>query len=168
MNFLEEYMNLIPLLAPVDNAATETKTAWVDLAQAQECCFLIQNGLITSATGTDVVTISLEAATAATGAAEAAIASTYKKSAAAGANTWGALTAFSATGFELDPTEDGVWALVSADPAVVEAAKATARYVRISIGTAADMAAHLTSVMAFVKPRYVQATMNSATAAATV
>ena len=166
MDFLEGYFNIIPLLAPVDNVAAETATAYIDLKLAQDACFLVNNGLVTSATATDLVAVTLEAATAVT-ATEAAIIYNYRLSAAVGANTWGDIATAAATGVELDPaTHDNMALLIDANPAKVQAQKANARYVRVRLGTAADMGAHLVGVLAIVKPRYKQDTMASATAAA--
>ena len=166
MDFLEGYFNIVPLLAPVDNVATETATPYIDLAQAQDACFLVNNGLITSACGADLVTVTLEAATAVTG-AEAAIIYNYRLSAAVGANTWGDIATAAATGIELDPAvHDNMALLIDANPVKVQEQKADARYVRVRLGTAADMGAHLVGVLAFIKPRYAQDTMASATAAA--
>jgi hypothetical protein len=166
MDFLEGTYNIVPLLAPVDNVAAETATAYIDLKLAQDACFLVTNGLITSASATDMVTVTLEAATGVTG-TEAAIAYNYRISAAVGANTWGDIATAAATGIELDPAaNDNMFLLVDANPVKVQAEKADARYVRIRIGTAADMGAHLVGVVAFIKPRYKQDVMTSATAAA--
>lgn len=167
MDFLEGYFNILPLLAPVDNVATETKTAFINLKNAQAACFLMGNGLLTSATATDMATISIEAATA-LNAAETAIAFNYRKAGAVGANTWGDTATAAATGIELDPAaDDGKFVLIDVSPEWVQSQLDGAYYVRLSIGTAADMAAHLCSVTAFIKPRYSQDTMQSATAAAT-
>lgn len=165
MNPYAQYENIIPLLAPVDIASTITASGYMDLKTANRASFLVAFGLVTSASA-DVEVLTVEAASA-EGGAEAAIAFNYRKSGAVGANTWGAITAATSAGINIDPsTDDNVMIWIDIDPAAVYAAKKNARYVRVKLTDNTDMTACLVSVIGFIDPIYKQATMISATASA--
>lgn len=165
MNPYAQYENIIPLLAPVDIASTITASGYMDLKTANRASFLVAFGLVTCASA-DVEVLTVEAASA-EGGAEAAIAFNYRKSGAVGANTWGAITAATSAGINIDPsTDDNVMIWIDIDPAAVYAAKKNARYVRVKLTDNTDMTACLVSVIGFIDPIYKQATMISATASA--
>lgn len=164
MNNFVSYDNVVPLLAPVDIASTATSTPYMDLKGAHMAAFLVQFGLVTSATAGDVEVVTVQAATA-EGGTEAAIAFNYRKAAAAGANTWGAITAAAATGIEVAASvDDGVSFWIEVDPSVLAASDY--RYVRVVLTDNPDMTACLTSVVGFLDPRYSMSTMVTATASA--
>lgn len=161
-NTLAMYENIIPLLAPVDNAGTAVATPFIDLKTAHNAAFLVYCGVITAGTADAVVTITVEAATAAASGSEAAIGFTYRKSGIAAANTWDAAAAATSTGATFGSTDDGKMMLVELDPAAVQAAKTDGRYVRL-VFTPTDFTVSLATVIGIIAPRYAQTTMVSAT-----
>jgi hypothetical protein len=163
MNPFVQYENIVPLLAPQDIVDTDTATPFVDLKTANKAAFLVFLGALTTATATDVLNITVEAATAAASGSEAQVAFNYRLSGAVGANTWGAITAATATGgVEIANTDDNKALWIEIDPAAILAAKADARFVRVFISPT-DLAATLVAAMALVDPVYKQTTMISAT-----
>jgi hypothetical protein len=156
------YENIVPLLAPIDKAGTAAATPWVDMKTAHSLSFLVYVGVITAATADAVVTVTVEAATAAATGSEAAVVFSYRLSDATGANAWGAVTAATTAGATFASTDDGKAMLVTVDPAAVQAAKADARWVRAVI-TPTDFSVCLVTALAVIDPRYKQTTMKSAT-----
>lgn len=160
------YENIMPLIAPVDMASTVKTSPYVDLKYAQDVAFLVSFGAITSTTTTDTIVITVEAASAPTG-AESAIGFNYRKSGeAASANTWAAKAAATSTGLAIGVTEDGILVWIELDPAAVQADIANARYVRLVLTDTPDMEAALVGAVALMRPRYKMTTFLSATAAA--
>ncbi len=166
-NTLNMYENVIPLLAPVDKVATAWASPWVDLKTAHECRFYLFTGLLTSATA-DTAGITVECACEAGSDSEAAVAFSYRYSGAVGANTWSAVTACTATGFDLNTGTDGLLYEIEVDPAVVTGGNTNknARYVRLVSGAWSDtIAASLVACWAELRVRYPQTTMVSVTGA---
>ena len=158
------YENVIPLLVPADRTATATATPFVDLKSAHEMAFLVYFGALTGGSSGDTLAITVEAATAAASGSEAAVPFSYRKSGATGANSWGAVTAATATGMTLDESaDDNKAVLIQIDPAAVQAAKEDARWVRLVLTPTALYAASVGCVLAILKPRYKQVDMVSAT-----
>ncbi len=159
------YDNIIPLLVPQDIASTTTVCPYMELKNAQKASFLIQFGAITSATATDEFVITIEAATA-EGGAEAQIDFRYRKSAALGANTWGAVTTVAAaTGLGMGADDsDNMFVWVEVDPDALAANDY--RLARVVLTDNDDMTACLVSVAGFIEARYKQTTHISATASA--
>jgi hypothetical protein len=159
------YDNYIPLLVPQDIASTATTTPYMDLRNAQKASFLIQFGLITSATATDEFVITVQAATA-EGGTEAAIDFRYRKSGAVGDNTWGAVTTVAAaTGLGMGADDsDNMFVIIEVDPDAL--AGNDYRYARVVLTDNDDMTACLVSVMGILEARYKQTTHISATASA--
>jgi hypothetical protein len=164
MNQFVGYSNIIPLLAPVDITSTVTATAYMDLKHANRAAFLISLGNIASGSATDRERITVEAATAPAG-TEAAIAFKYRMSGVVGANTWGAITAVSATSYiEIALNDDGKLIWIEIDPEVLAANDY--RYVRVKATDATDMDNFIIGVVGLVDQKYRQTTYASATAAA--
>lgn len=161
MNPYVGYDNIIPLLAPVDIASTITATSYMSLKTAQRAAFLVYVGLITSATA-DTLDISVEAATA-EGGSEAQIDFWYRKGAAVGANTWGAITGASVLALS-ESADDGVMVWLEFDVDSLAANDYTV--VRVKFTDNTDLTAALVSCMGFIEPRYAQTTFISATASA--
>ncbi len=159
------YDNIVPILAPVDIASTATTCPYMDLRNAQKASFLISFGAITSATTTDEFVITIQAATA-EGGTEAAVDFRYRKSAAVGANTWGAVTTVAAAtglGMGADDSDDmAVW--VEVDPDALAASDY--RYACVVLTDNDDMTACLVGVVGIIEARYKQTTHISATASA--
>lgn len=162
-NAFVQYDNIVPLLASVDIASTITATPYIDLKTANHCAFLVNFGLITSASAdTEVVTV--EAATAADG-MEAAVTFRYRLSGAVGANTWGAVTAATTAGVALDPsTDDNKCLWIEVDIDALAANDYT--FVRLKLTHTTDMTACLVSVVGIVDAIYKQTVMVTATASA--
>lgn len=160
------YENIFPLIAPKDNAtATIAATPFIDLANAIKCSILIQFGVVTSSTASDVLVINLEASTAATTTAGENIAFKYRYSGAVTANTWSAVTDATSAGLSLaSDAFDGLSYLIDINPEEIVAKEDSMRYVRVVMTEADAYSALNVSACAFIKPRYPQTTMVSATA----
>jgi len=164
MNQFVGYENIIPLLAPVDMGSTAKTTGYVDLRAANHFAFLVSIGNIDSATTTDVIDITVEAATAPTG-TEAAIGFSYRKSGIVTANTWATITEVVATAtLAVGVTDDSLCYWIEVD--VPALAANDYRYVRLKATDNPDMTACLISVLGFIDPIYKQSTHLAATAAA--
>jgi hypothetical protein len=155
------YNNIIPLLAPVDIADTETVTGYVNLKGAHNFAFFAYFGLLTSATAADTLVITVEAATLESG-TEAQVDFYYRKAAAAGANTWAAIASASVVTLAAS-LDDGVALWIEVDPDVLAASDY--KYVRLRM-VPTDLTACLPSVVGVINPRYRMTTYISATASA--
>jgi hypothetical protein len=159
--------NVVPLKAPVDSAGTAYATPYLDLKNALHATIFVYFGVITATSADQNIVVTLEASTAAaSNASEVALAFTYRKSGATGANTWTAPAAVASTGLSLDTTtEDGKMIAIDVDPAAVAAAHGQydARYVRAVIGIDAGGTVTLNAAWAVLDPAYPQATHLSAT-----
>jgi len=162
-NTLGQYENFVPQIAPIDAAANAKAGQFIDLKAAHAVTFLAMFGNIAAASADQSVTLTVEAATAAASGSEAAIAFTYRQSGAVAANTWGAATAATSAGLAVLTTDDGTNFLIELSAAEVAAAKADARWVRLVMTPDAGATATLYGAIAYVHPRYAQATMVSTT-----
>lgn len=160
-----QFENIVPLLVPQDIAGTATASAYMGLKTAQRATIALYFGGITTASADQTAgpVVTLEAATsAASSAAETACAFNYRLSSATGTNTWGAVTAATATGVDLTVTGDGKILLIDVDPAAIAAALDDATHVRVVITPGTGGATCLVGVIGFVDPRYKQTTMVAA------
>jgi hypothetical protein len=159
------YDNIIPLLEPKDITTTITASSYMDLKYAHKAAFLVVFGAITSATLLDVEEITVEGATDPAG-AEAAVAFSYRKSGALGGNTWGAITALTATGnvSMAASVDDNMAVWIEIDPDALAASDY--RYVRVKLTDNPDMTNCLVTVLGLIQPRYKQTTHLSVTASA--
>jgi hypothetical protein len=155
--------NIVPLKAPVDSAGTAWASPFVDLKNALHATFFLYFGVITAASADQSVVVTVEAATAAASGSEVAIAFNYRKSGATGANSWGDITAATATGVAVATDDDGKMLLIDVDPAALEAALADARFVRVVVGIDAGGTVTLNAAWAVLDPRYPQLAHKSAT-----
>jgi hypothetical protein len=158
--------NIIPLKAPVDSAGTAYATNYVNAQNLTHLTFVGFFGVVTATSADQSVVVTLEASTAATSnATEVAIGGKYRKSGAVGANTWGAVTTFGATGIEVTTTDDGLMFLVDVDLADIERAhgQRDAKYVRAVVGIDAGGTVTLNAVWAIGEPMYPQVTHLSTT-----
>jgi hypothetical protein len=165
MNPYVGYENIVPLLAPVDESSSDTKTAYLDLKGVNRAAILLIFGNIHSGTAADTETITVEAASD-PAAAEAAITFKYRKSGAVGDNTWGAISAATTAGFTVAITDDNkcFWLEIDVDALAAN----EYRYVRASIcpTTASQMANCVVGALGVIEPRYKMTTFASATASA--
>ncbi len=157
-----QYENFVYLLAAQDITGTATASSYLDLKTANAAGFLVVVGAITG-TSTDTEVITVEAATAPTG-AEATISFRYRLSGAVGTNTWGAVTTCASTGLALTVSDDNKLLWIEVDPQ--EMATSDYRYVRVVCTDTPDMTNFIVAVIGLVQPRYMQTTYVSATAAA--
>lgn len=162
------YENIVPLVAPVDGTTgNPIQGTYLDIASANRAAILVYFGVVTSATATDTMTLTLEASTASTSnASEEAIPFNYRVSAAfATGNTWGAVTAATSAGVALGASTvfDGFAVLIDIDPAAVVALKPDARWVRVVLSEDNAYSAVLYTMIGFINPRYKQTTMIAAT-----
>lgn len=159
--------NIVPLKAPVDSAGTAYATPYVDLKNALSCTFLAYFGVVTATSADQAVVVTVEASTSTTSnATEVQVPFKYRLSGATGANTWGAVTAATASGgASVGTTDDGKMLLVELDPAVLEAThgQRDAKFVRLVVGIDAGGTVTLNSVCAILDPAYPQTTHLSAT-----
>lgn len=162
-NKLVMYENIVPLLSPQDTAATALATPFVDMATAHELALVLHFGNLTSTSADQYVTVTVEAATAASSGSEVTIPFVYRKSGAVLANSWGAATTATTAGVTmLTASEDEMMLWIQIDPADVPGELADARYVR-AVATPLEGVVSLVSAFAVIDPRYKQATMVSAT-----
>lgn len=155
--------NVVPLKAPVDSAGTAYATPWVDMKNALHATFFYYAGVVTATSADQAVVITMEAATAAASGSEVAIPFKYRLSGATGANSWGAITSATASGFSFATTDDGKMVAIDIDPAALDSALADARFIRMVVGIDAGGTVTLNSAWAVLDPRYPQLTHLSAT-----
>ncbi len=155
--------NVVPLIAPVDSAGTAYATPWVDMKNALHATFFYYAGVVTATSADQAVVITMEAATAAASGSEVAIPFKYRLSGATGANSWGAITSATASGFSFATTDDGKMVAIDIDPAALDSALANARFIRMVVGIDAGGTVTLNSAWAVLDPRYPQLTHLSAT-----
>ena len=158
--------NIVPLKAPIDSAGTAWATPYVDLKNALHATFFAYFGVITATSADQSVVITMECSTAASSnATEVAFAFNYRLSGATGANSWGAITAATASGVAVTTTDDGKMIAVDVDPAALQKAHGQddVRYVRMVVGIDAGGTVTLNSAWAELDPRYPQLTQLSAT-----
>ncbi len=158
-----QYTNFVPLVAPIDTAATAKATPFLALKNALSAAFLIFFGVITAASADQAVTVTVEAATTGASGSEAAVAFSYRLSAAAGANSWGAVADATTAGLSIATTDDGKGLWIEIDPAAIQAAKADATHVRVVVTPDAGGTVTLVSAWGLIDPAYKQASMESAT-----
>lgn len=158
--------NIVPLKAPVDSAGTAYATPYLDLKNALHATIFAYFGVVTATSADQSVIVTLEASTAAaSNASEVACAFSYRLSGATGANTWGAVTAATATGVAVATTDDGKMLAIDVDPAAIVKAHGQddCRYVRLVVGIDAGGTVTLNAVWAELDPMYPQTTHLSAT-----
>ncbi len=155
--------NIVPLTAPIDSAGTAYATPFVGLKNVLHATFFYYAGVVSAASADQAVVITMEAATAAASGSEVAIPFKYRLSGATGANTWGAITSATASGFSFAPTDDGKMVAIDIDPAALEGSLADASFVRMAVGIDAGGTVTLNAAWAVLDPRYPQLTHKSAT-----
>jgi hypothetical protein len=158
-----EGLKVLPVLAPVDTAASAVSSESVNLREAQWVTFLVNFGNMTSDT-TDTVTLTVESSTgSATAATDEAIAFNYRVSSAVATDSMGAITAATSDGFALTSTDDNKCVVIDVDPAYVAAKDTDAQFIRVVATPSAAVAICLLGAIAVIEPRYPGNSMNSAT-----
>ncbi len=158
--------NVVPLVAPVDSAGTAYASPYLSLKNALHATIFAYFGVVTATSADQAVIVSLQASTAAaSNATEVACAFNYRLSGATGANTWGAVTAATATGATIATTDDGKLLAIDVDPAAIVAAhgQVDCLFVRVLVGIDAGGTVTLNALWAVLDPMYPQATHLSAT-----
>jgi hypothetical protein len=147
--------NILPLVAPVDTAATEKRTPFLDMRKALHTTVILLFGVVTAASADQPVTVTVTAATSAASTSETAIAFRYRLSSAAGANAWGAITAATSSGVALDSTTvDGKALLIDIDPAALPAIGADNVFVSVVVTPDAGASVTLVAALALSDPQY--------------
>ena len=150
---LGEAMSVIPLLGPVDNAATNTWTAYVDLNLAHWVTFCVSFGSVSSAgTTCDDVLIQVVCSSLATTASVDAVSFQYRLSSAIGTDSWGTITAGTSDGCTVGPLLDNKNLLIEVDPSVIAAVSAVKRFVALEFTPTTTST--FVSVTAFLEPKY--------------
>lgn len=162
-NSFAEYDNVFPILAPADLGSTKTQLPSVALKGAHRVAFLLMQGVTTPNATSDIIDVSLVAATAEGAVTQTPIAGYYRKSSAVTANTWGAITAFTTTGVELTDDDEGMAIWIEADADALAASDYTHLHLEVEQNA---FTAFFASCVAFIDTRYKQATMATATACA--
>ncbi len=156
--------NILPLVAPVDTAATEKGTPFIDMRKALHTTVLVYFGVVTATSADQNLTVTVQAATSAASTSETAMAFRYRLSGATGANTWGAVTAATSAGVSLDTTTvDGKMLLIDIDPAALPAIGADNFFVRVVATPDAGGTVTLLAALAITDPQYSQVTHQSMT-----
>jgi hypothetical protein len=158
--------NIVPLKAPIDSAGTAYATPYVDLKNALHATFFIYFGVITATSADQSVVVTMECSTAASSnATEVAIPFSYRLSGATGANSWGAITAATASGVSVATTDDNKMLAIDVDPAALPKlhGQDDVRFVRAVVGIDAGGTVTLNSAWAELDPRYPQLSHLSAT-----
>jgi hypothetical protein len=156
-------LNIRPVLAPQDIAATATGTAWVNMTKQLEATFIVYFGNIAATSADQGVVVTVEAATAAASATEVAVAFRYRLTGIETANTTGTNTAATSAGVTIGTTDDKKILLIGVDPAALDGALADASHVRVVITPDAGASATLVAALVATKPRYPQAVHISTT-----
>jgi len=162
-NTFAQYDNIVPLLQPVDLGSTATNTPSIALKGAHRVAFLVQTGVTTPNATSDIVDITVVAATAEGAVAQTAVAFKYRKSSAVTANTWGAVTTATTTGVELTDDDEGMSLWIEVDPDALAASDYTHLHLNIEQNA---FSAFFASAVAFIQTRYRMTTMATATACA--
>jgi hypothetical protein len=159
-----QLMKFVPLLATQDITATATNTSAVDLARCHRATFFIPFGSVSAVCTTDTVTVTVLASSVVTSGTGTAIAFNYRISGAIGTDSWGAVTAATATGYAMAASLQNNLLLIDVDPDVVlnGVTNLNGRYVRVVITPTAGAGHTFVSCIAELEPRYAQTNMESA------
>ena len=151
-NQFAEGAKILPLIAPVDTAATALQAPYVDMTEALWAQFHVNFGVITG----DALTVTVEASTAgSSNATEAAIPFKYRLSGAVGTDTLGAITAATSDGLSISAGDDGKLLIVDIDPAALPSNPgADFKWLRLVVSPSSDMTVCLASANAVLQPRY--------------
>lgn len=145
-------LKVVPILPPQDITETVTKTAIVDLKNANWATLAIHFGAITC----DAPTVTVKCSTAATTVSAVAIAFNYRL--ATGFPTdpevMGAITAATTTGVALAVTNDNGLLIIDVDPAAVAAEGTDMRYLHALISPTTNATATLVSAVMYLDTRY--------------
>lgn len=152
---------VVPLLAPVDAAATEKKL-FVKLQNAHRCQFIVYFGVVTATSADQNIVVTLYACTSSATTGATALAFNYRLSGATGTDTWGAVTAATTAGVSLDTTVvDGMALIIDVDPRALVAGADDAIYAHLDIVPDAGATVTLVAAIALLEPRFAAATMLS-------
>lgn len=151
---LGQYTHIVPVLAPIDTAASTVNTDVVGFKEYEEIEFLISFGVITG----DAVVCSLVESTNTT-ASGTDVAGLYRLSSAVGTDSMGAVTTLTTSGVSVTASDDGKTVLITVDPATLTDGYP---YVFVEIDPGSSMSVCLVSAVALLKPRYPKATQISA------
>lgn len=151
---LGQYTHIVPVLAPIDTAASTVNTDVVGLKEYEEIEFVVSFGVITG----DSVVCSLVESTNTT-ASGSDVAGKYRLTSAVGADLTGAVTTLTTSGVTVAAGDDGKAVIISVDPATLTDGYP---YVFVEVDPGSSMSICLVSAVALLKPRYPQAVQISA------
>ena len=161
-------LKVLPVLGPIDTAASATVSAFVDMNMVNWCTFLVPFGNLTS-DDSDIVAILVRCSTEGTSAATepTAIPFTYRISSAVATDSMGALVAGTSDG--IGTSDDSVNAanldntvlVIDVDPSVVAAKGADMRWVSLAIAPTGPIT--ILGVLAVVEHKYPGNTIPSST-----
>ena len=161
-----QIMKFVPVLAPADITTTATNTSAIDLARCHRATFLLNFGAVSSTSLDQSVVVTVLASSVVTSGTGTAIAFNYRLSGAVGTDSWGAVTAATATGYApaAASTIENTTLLIDVDPAVALAGPTSldGRYVRVVITPTAGAAHVIVGGLVELEPRYAQTSMESA------
>lgn len=156
--------NILPLIAPVDTAATEKRTPFLDMRKALHTTILVYFGVVTATSADQNLVVTVQAATSAASTSETAIAFRYRLSGATGANSWGVASNATSAGLSLDTTTmDGKLLLIDIDPAALPAVGADNFFVSVVCTPDAGGTVTLLAALAISDPQYSSASHQSMT-----
>ena len=148
-----ESLSVIPLLGPLDGAATNRWTAYVDLNLAHWCTFIVNFGSVSSAGAScDDLLIQVVCSSLETTAGVDAIDYQYRLSSAVGTDSWGDITAGTSDGVTFGPLLDNKTVLIDVDPSVVTAYSSVKRFVALEFTPASTST--FVGVTAVLEPKY--------------
>jgi hypothetical protein len=160
-------LKILPVLGPVDTAATAAVTGFVDLNMANWVTFLVSFGNMTS-DDSDVVNIIARASTEGTSAATepTAINFNYRVSSAVATDLMGAITAGTSDGISSSDLYnasdlDNTVVVIDVDPSVVAAKSADMRWVSLAFTPTGPIT--ILGVMAVIEHKYPGNTIPSST-----
>jgi len=160
-----QILKYVPVLAPQNITSTATGTNAVKLGGCHRLTYEVQFGSVTATSTDQNVVITVLASSVATTNTGTAIAFNYRVSGAVGTDTWGAITAATASGASIAPaTANNALVLIDIDPAVALNGPTSldGAYTELVITPDAGATATNVSVVAHIEPRYIQTSPVSA------
>ena len=153
--FNDESVHVVPLLAPVDSAATTVNSDVVSLENYHNVQFIIPIGTISG----DTIAVTVEECDDFTPSNSTAIAFSYRLSSAVGTDSIGTRTAATTAGVTIAATDDNKVLIID-----VASDELTDGYpcVRVVLDPGANMSVFLVGAVAIMRPRYPQAAQISA------
>lgn len=155
MYFLDQTVHVVGLTSPVDTASTTVNSDVIGVKEYHAIEFLVYFGTITG----DTVAVTVEECDNVTPSNTTAIAFKYRKGAATGTDSMGAVTDATASGVSMAATDDDKLLLIDVDPRALSADRP---YLRVVADPGASASAVEIAILALLRPRYAQSAQLSA------